>query len=302
MMIEKIDFNVGHKYENMKGVYEVISISGDSMIIRWENGEQTSTPIDLQRKIIERMQREKEERDIKKIQNEPKKPKHKNNKFTSKHGAKFKGFKESDFKKNVTETNWRSRSCLGGAVTERLYSDRFNFNSWAVYRMPAIHWKDVKHRGRDDIWLQAKFIAQVDENYLYYGFYIERSDNPTDVKNDWNTFISWLKDAKNESWLNEIVSEHNLGIYDLEENSFSGTIKSFNEKWKIHNNKIHSEGMLSLSNFLDKLPKKCWIDLHIAKKVSKDEVLIKGEKIADDISALFEILMPLYEASTAHAT
>ncbi len=301
-MSEKIDFKVGHKYENMKGVYEVISISGDFMIIRWENGEQTSTPIDLQRKIIERMQREKEERDIKKIQNEPKKPKHKNKKFTSKHGAEFKGFKESDFKKNVTETNWRSRSCLGGAVTERLYSDRFNFNSWAVYRMPAIHWTDVKHLGRDDIWLQAKFFAQVDENYLYYGFYIERSDNPTDVKNDWNTFISWLEDAKNEPWLNEIVSEHNLGIYDLEEKSFSGTIKSFNEKWKMYNNKIHSEEMLSLSNFLDKLPKKCWLDLHIAKKVNKDEVLIKGEKIADDISALFEILMPLYEASTAHAT
>ena len=132
---------------------------------------------------------------------------------------------------------------------------------------------------------------------MYYGFYIERSDNPTDVKNDWNTFISWLKDAKNEYWLNEIVSEHNLGIYDLDEKSFSGIIKSLNEKWE-----IHSEEILSLSNLLDELPKKYWVDLHIAKKVNKDEVLIKGEKIADDISTLFEVLMPLYEASTAHAT
>jgi len=39
--------------------------------------------------------------------------------------------------------------------------------------MPAIHWADKKDRGRDNIWLQAKFFAQVDENYLYYGFYIE---------------------------------------------------------------------------------------------------------------------------------
>jgi len=56
------------------------------------------------------------------------------------------------------------------------------------------------------------------------------------------------------------------------------------------------------ANLLDELPKKRWVDLHIAKKVNKDEVLTKGETIADDISALFEILMPLYEASTAHAT
>lgn len=296
-MSEKIEFKVGHKYENMKGVYEVISISGDSMIIRWENGEQTSTPIDLQRKIIERIQREKENRDKINISNQPKKPKDKNKKITSKQGAEFKGFEESDFKKNVTKTNWRNRSCLGGAVKKRLYSDRFKFNSWAVPRMPAIHWADVKHRERDDIGLQAKSFAQVDENCLYYGFSIERSDNPDDVKNDWNTFISWLKDAKNEYWLNEIVSEHSLGIYDLEEKSFSGTIKSFNEKWE-----IHGEEMLSLSNFLDKLPTKRSLDLHIAKKVNKDEVLIKGEQIADDISALFKILMPLYEASTAHAT
>ena len=115
-MSEKIEFEVGHKYENMKGVYEVISINGDSMIIRWESGEQISTPTDLQRRIIERMQRERQERDNEKIQNEPKKPKRKNRKSTSKYRSQFKGFEESDFKKNVTETNWRSRSCLGGPV------------------------------------------------------------------------------------------------------------------------------------------------------------------------------------------
>jgi len=42
-------------------------------------------------------------------------------------------------------------------------------------------------------------------------------------------------------------------------------------------------------------------NLRLAKKVNKDEVLVKGEKIADDISTLFEALMPLYEASVAHS-
>ena len=300
-MSENIEFKVGHKYENMKGVYEVISISGNSMIIRWKNGEQTSTTVDLQHRIIQRMQKDKEERDKGRMQDNSKEQRHQIKEVNSGYGTKFKGFKKSDFKKNVAETNWRSRKCLGGAVTNRFLSDKLNFHSWAVYKMPTIHWVDIKHRGRDNKWLQAKLFAQVDEEYLYYGFYIERSDNPLNTKNDWNAFISWLKDAENEYWLNKIVSKHNLCIYDLDDKGFSGIIKSFNEKWKIHNSEMHSKEILSLSNFLDTLSKECWIDLHIAKKVNKDEVLVKGEKIADDISTLFEALMPLYEASAAHS-
>jgi len=83
-MSEKIEFEVGHKYKNMKGVYEVISINDDSMIIRWKNGEQISTSTDLQRRIIQRMQREKQERDNEKMQNQPKEPKSKTRKSTSK--------------------------------------------------------------------------------------------------------------------------------------------------------------------------------------------------------------------------
>jgi len=88
MMSEKIEFEVGHKYKNMKGVYEVISINDDSMIIRWKNGEQISTPTDLQRRIIQRMQTEKQERDNEKMQNQPKEPKSKTRKSTSKGSSK----------------------------------------------------------------------------------------------------------------------------------------------------------------------------------------------------------------------
>ena len=93
-MSEKIEFEVGHKYKNMKGVYEVISINDDSMIIRWKNGEQVSSPIDLQRRIIQRMQREKQERDNEKKQNQPKEPKKKAKKSTPK-GPKSKAGKST---------------------------------------------------------------------------------------------------------------------------------------------------------------------------------------------------------------
>lgn len=53
------EFEVGAMYENMKGVYEVISIQNDSMVIRWKDGNEVVTPVDLQRRIIERMAYEK---------------------------------------------------------------------------------------------------------------------------------------------------------------------------------------------------------------------------------------------------
>ena len=57
-MSDKIQFKVGNKYENRKGVFEVISIKGDSMIIQWEKGEKISTNIEFQQRIIEEIEKE----------------------------------------------------------------------------------------------------------------------------------------------------------------------------------------------------------------------------------------------------
>ena len=67
-MADDFNFEVGVIYENMKGAYEVISIRRDEMTIRWHNGNEITTTVDLQKRIIERMAFEKEskERDNKK--------------------------------------------------------------------------------------------------------------------------------------------------------------------------------------------------------------------------------------------
>jgi hypothetical protein len=53
-----MQFEVGQKYENMKGVYEVLSLEGNAMRIRWESGEEIMTTVSLQRQIIMRMRKE----------------------------------------------------------------------------------------------------------------------------------------------------------------------------------------------------------------------------------------------------
>lgn len=56
-----VKFEVGEKYENMKGVYEVLSINRNNMRIRWENGEEIDTTVSMQSRIIMRMRREQED-------------------------------------------------------------------------------------------------------------------------------------------------------------------------------------------------------------------------------------------------
>jgi hypothetical protein len=60
-------FEVGAMYENMKGVYEVLSIKNDSMVIRWNDGTEVATPIELQKRIMERMAYEERARQQQKV-------------------------------------------------------------------------------------------------------------------------------------------------------------------------------------------------------------------------------------------
>ena len=60
-MAEPVKFEIGGTYENMKGTYEVVSIKNDTMVIRWQDGLQIETSIELQQRIIERMAFDKAE-------------------------------------------------------------------------------------------------------------------------------------------------------------------------------------------------------------------------------------------------
>ncbi len=88
-----IQFEVGHQYENTKGAYEVLSIEGNDMCIRWQTGEEVATTVKMQRRIIERMQREREQPPIQ-IRALPAKRK---TKTPTKNGKKSDSFKASNF-------------------------------------------------------------------------------------------------------------------------------------------------------------------------------------------------------------
>jgi hypothetical protein len=288
-----IEFKVGQEHENMKGVYRVLAINKDILSICWESGEEITTTAALQNRIIERMQRE---RALVRGTNKGRKSKSKQPKLP-RHVNKFEGLKEDDFSKGLAGGAWRHYDSLGGEVAVRLNSDKFDIASWPRYGFSELYWADFDHRRHDDLRLQARFFARLDENCLYFGLCIGGANETMDTKDDWNAFISWLRDPENESWLNKVVSKHDCSVYDIEEeHAVAGTIMSAGGKWRL-SNKGHEQEIESLGDLLDN-PTNIGtpVDLQIAKIVEKDKVVPRGIKIADDIARLFEVLMPLYEA------
>ena len=57
--ITDFEFTVDEQYENEKGIFTVVSIHKQDMVIRWQDGEEITTDIKLQSRIQRRQQREK---------------------------------------------------------------------------------------------------------------------------------------------------------------------------------------------------------------------------------------------------
>jgi len=289
--MNKVRFQVGNTYENKKGIYKVLSLDerSDAMAIKWESGEEVTTTMALQGNIIKRRRFEFE------AATAQKKPK--GRKAPSVPITPFEGFDEGDFSGNVAGTTWRTQKALGGTVTTLLASDGFQVNSWAVFGMPEVHWMDVEHR-RDQTGLQAKLFVRLDKECLCYGFRVERSDEESQAKDDWHGFVEWLSDGEHESWLKEIAGKYDLCVEDTKEDErpFDGQITVADGSWCLKSGG-DAKKVESLAIFLKELSPTACVDLQIAKITGKDDTIARGDKIAGDISGLFDALMPLFNGS-----
>ena len=291
-MTDEITFEVGGKYENMKGVFEVIAIQTDTMDIRWEDGEEISTPIDLQRRIIERMRFEKELEESLKAQKKKKSKAH-----ASKSGKQFAGFEVTDFTNSVSKTNWRGRGQLGGAVATQIKSDQYTFNSWAVLRKPEVTWLDVKRQKQKDAKFQARFFARLEAANLFYGFHVPTADSSIADTSDLQQIRIWLEQPENESWLVSQLQDHELTIRDASGQGFVGEIVVTDGQCFHVSADQEKKSVDSIHKFLDAPIHSGKIDLRIEKKISKDAAVEKKQNIAGEIASLAAALIPLYAAA-----
>lgn len=288
-MTEEIKFKVGEKYENMKGVFEVIAMHRDTMDIRWADGEQISTPIDLQKRILERMRYEKELAVAQALQKEKKAKA-----SAAKKAKAFSGLADGDFSNTISKTTWRGRGQLGGAVARLIKASKFTFNSWAVLRKPEVNWIDIHRQKQDDLKSQAKFHARIENGSLFHGLLVPATDPDSSEKSDWQVLMAWLEKSENASWLAEQCQKHSLSLRDSSGKGFTGSLTIENGEWVLQRSEQEATPVESVQSFLAEAGKT--MDLRIEKQLGKADVIEKKQGIADDLATLIEILVPVYSA------
>jgi len=286
----EFEFSVDEQYENEKGVFRVIAIHGDEMTIRWENGEEIRTEIDLQLRIAERRKREKQEREF------AGRPSPKSASAGEK--AVFSGFAPTDFKKSAYGTIWRSRNQLGAAVAQKIDTTRFKFNSWAFGAKPEMHVQDIEHHGHAETDCQARFFIRVDHRALYYGFRVARPDNKGGPATDWNAFSEWLTRQENEDMLHTIAVKDNLTVCNLTSPS-SGRLLASDEGW-CSDKSGGQPCQEALSGYINDAPETRPFDLQLTGTIDKDDAVACGLDIVGNIARLFTRLLPLYQAAVIH--
>lgn len=281
-------FRAGERYENRRGLFEVVSINGDSLQIRWDTGEVVNTSVDLQAKILRNMEKELTNAAAQKRKRTPKS-----------FGEFFRGLRREDFSDDVTGTHWRSREQLGGAVT-RLLESKEIFNSWSIYGRPEVHWASVSRYGLNHPSLQAKFFARINQEQILFGLYIERSDKRTDYQDDWIKFLSWCESPENLHWLHAamlnskaVLTNPYEGWPDL---SFNGTMEATEQGFSWNQGGANTNvARDALPEVLKSLPADSWLNIVLGCLLARGPAIAEGERIASTIAEWFNTLLPVYQ-------
>jgi uncharacterized protein YktB (UPF0637 family) len=282
-------FVVEEQYENEKGVFTVLSIHKNEMVIRWESGEEIRTDIELQRNIQARRQREI-------IEKEKAAQKAKNSRASGTAAAStFEGFKEADFKNSASGTKWRGRKQLGGAVTHNLTDTKLKFNSWAFTNRPEMHWLDTRHQKSGSGENRAKFFVRVNSDELLLGFSVGHAKDDIDTSKNWETFSQWLENESNQEVLHTLALNNGLAIYNKYRPE-SPVLSPEERGWQIDSSQ-KEKSAYELNEFIQSLSADDVVHMEIAKAIKKEASLTKGKEIAVEIAELFSQLLPLYRAA-----
>ena len=289
----EIEFNVDEQYENEKGVFTVVSKDKDEMVIRWENGEETRTDIDLQRRIIERRQWEEAQR----AREAEAAAKAAQKGGSAQEKMPFSGLLATDFKNSATKTRWRSRNQLGGAVVHQMGASGFKFNSWAFGNKPEMHVQDAAHRKKGTPEEQAAFFVGLDQQALYFGLRVAAPGKKAGAQSDWAAVREWLSVPENDTMLRSLIAEERLRVVSPDNPAF-GILRASEEGWYREDDGSQA-AVESLAAHIEQVGGGVPCALDIAAVVDKETAMAEGTDIAATIAQLFTRLLPLYRAAVA---
>lgn len=295
-------FEIGKKYRNRRGEYEVIELEGSRMVIRYSDGDTLETNVEMQQRIWQNIQAEK------RLKKPTRKPSSRQQQRDEQRGLAFQGLREHDFKKGVAGTSWRSRKSLGGMLAQRMSDSTLRFfQSYAIYRRAEVHIVQPAYYHSDTRWRETKFVFDLDEHCARYGFYIEKNNGPMDETWHWLHFVNALdKNKKLQGKVKAVMDNLNLQweVYVWDDGDLIAEVRAVQDGLVWHWQNVDKAEDISWDDFTKRLrgiETQKWCALHLCARMIKDEAISLGRRIVDPVTEVYQALLPLYEASIMKA-
>jgi hypothetical protein len=305
-------FETGKTYRNRVGEYVVQSIEGDKMTIRYVNGGTLVTDVTIQARIWENIQFEEQmsrEEERMRLAREARMKVRRQAARAKRAKAipKFPGFQESDFEPKKRGIAWSSRKELGKVLAHKLNQEKEkSFDSWIVPRKSEVHVARKDHYDMDERELNAAFFVAVDDRGVSHGFRVGKPDGKAKVKWPWSAFLKAItEDDKLRRAMRAAMKAHELtlDVYAMDVSyGMVGRVSLQPRGFLWEEKKADQEltQRMQWTDLVDHLQevgasKRC--NLYLRRLTPADEASNAGRGAADEIAAVFEALLLVYDTS-----
>jgi hypothetical protein len=304
-------FEVGKPYRNRVGEYVVQAIDGERMTIRYEDGRTLDTKVELQARIWENIQFEKQMAMIderRRLATEERKAARQRAARARRERAKptFDGFADSDFEAKTRGIAWHSRKDLGRVLAYEL-SQRLEgtFGYWIVPRRSRLHVAVKEAYETEERETNAAFLIAAAEEGLSYGFTVGKPKGRSKAAWPWRILMDNLEQSAVSKALHEAMAQHDLQIdvWAMEKSyqqvaRITAEGKGFLWQHEDAEQEVSKEmNAQELAEYLKSVTPTNRCELHVRKQIPPKSAVTAGSEVSDEILAVIEALMPVYDAS-----
>lgn len=212
-------------------------------------------------------------------------------------GYAFTGLVASDFRTNTEGTTWRRATTLAGLLAQTLRDKTGrDFVHHSVYRRQQVLFGEPPRFDKDNSdkfnFQPAKFFIQLTDTEARYGFYIEKPSGDRHPSSEWNTFLTAVTRPAIQTTVDWAAQAAPLR-WQIEQ-SYA---PEFRER-TVWQQRVAPERWPEVVALLEAATpdKTRWIDLYLEASMSPDEAIAAGVAIAEPITAVFQSLLPVYDA------
>jgi hypothetical protein len=305
-------FEVGKRYRNRVGEYVVQAIEGDRMTIRYTNGQTLVTSAQIQNRIWENIQFERQmelEEEKQRLAREERKAARQRAARARRERAKptFDGFQESDFEAKKRGIAWSTRKELGRVLSHAL-SERTkgSFGHWIVPRKSGVHVGRKDRYSTETRETNAALFVSVDEEGVSYGFSVGKPDGKPRVKWPWTLLVAASTEAESvRKAFYSAMKEHDLtlDVYAMEVSYgrvAQVTVKGSGFHWRqegAEQEVTQKMNRVELADYLKSLAPRKRCALYVYKQMAPKAALKAGAGVANEMTTVFEALVPIYDVS-----